>query len=243
MKNKMQVAVAIGLMCMLLTGAIVIQLNTIKEATAIVGSPYAESELKEEVLRWKEEYEKIYKELEKKEEELERARQDSTQENSRLIELQQELDELNKFLGLTEISGSGVILTLKDNEGVEGNSDANVALVHDEDLRQIINELKNAGAEAISVNGQRIVFTTAINCSGAIVTINGIKINSPFEIRAIGNDASLYGITRPGGYLSFMEDEGIKATIVKSNNVTVAKYTGVNSPKYIKTADKIEKGK
>ena len=234
MKNKTQVGIALGLMCILLTSAIVIQLNTIKEATSIVGTSYAESELKEEVLRWKEEYEGIYKELERKEEELEKERQNSTQENSRLTELQQELEQLNKFLGLTEISGGGIILTLKDNEGVDSNTDANVALVHDEDLRQIVNELKNAGAEAISINGQRIVPTTAITCSGAIVTINGVKVNSPFEIRVIGNEASLFGVTRPGGYLSFMEDEGIIATISKSNNITVAKYTGVISPKYMR---------
>lgn len=200
MKNKIQVGIAIGLMCVLLTGAIVIQLNTISEATKIVGSPYAESELKEEVLRWKEEYERTYKDLEKKEEELERARQESTKENSRLTELQKELEEANTLLGLTEIHGSGIVLTLKDNEGLsmkEAGNDLSSALIHDEDLRQILNELKNTGAEAISVNGQRIVSTTAINCSGAIITINGVKVNSPFEIKAIGNIASLSGITRP----------------------------------------------
>lgn len=238
MKNKTQVGIALGLMCILLASAIVVQLNTIQEATMIVGTSYAENGLKDEVLKWKEEYEKMYKELQNKEEELEKARQDSTMENSRLKELQQELDEYNKFLGLTEITGSGIILTLKDNDVLDTNSDLSKALVHDEDLRQMINELKNSGAEAISVNGQRIVSTTSINCNGAIVTINGIKINSPFEIRAIGNEASLYGVIRPGGYLAYMEDKGILATISKSSNVVVPKYTGVNSPKYMKSTEK-----
>jgi len=70
------------------------------------------------------------------------------------------------------------------------------ALVHDEDLREIINDLKNSGAEAISINDQRIVSTTAIICSGSVVTINGVKLNSPFEIKAIGNKSSLGAITR-----------------------------------------------
>ena len=187
-------------MCIVLTGGISVQLKTIKEATKAVGSSLVESELKEEVLRWKEDYENIYEELENKELELEKARQESTRENGRLKELQQELDETNRLLGLTEVTGEGIVLTVKDNDGTtlkELGLDLNQALVHDEDLRQLVNELKNSGAEAISINGQRIMSTTAINCSGAVVTINNIKINSPFEIRAIGNVYSLGGIKRP----------------------------------------------
>lgn len=98
MKNKTQVSIALGLMCILLTSAIVVQLNTIKEATKIVGSSYAQAELKEEVLRKKDEYERIYKTLENKEEELEKARQETTQEKGRGADLQAELDEVNKLL-------------------------------------------------------------------------------------------------------------------------------------------------
>ncbi len=240
MKNKTQIGIALGLMCIVLTGGISVQLKTIKEATKAVGSSLVESELKEEVLRWKEDYENIYEELENKELELEKARQESTRENGRLKELQQELDETNRLLGLTEVTGEGIVLTVKDNDGTtlkELGLDLNQALVHDEDLRQLVNELKNSGAEAISINGQRIMSTTAINCSGAVVTINNIKINSPFEIRAIGNVYSLGGIKRPGGYLSLMEDEGIIATFDSSNNITIPKYTGVNSPKYMINAE------
>lgn len=240
MKNKTQVGIALGLMCILLTSAIVIQLNTIEEATNIVGTSYAEEELKEEVLKWKEDYEKIYTELEEKEEELEKARQESTKENSKLTQLQEELNQLNKLLGLTEVIGEGIVLTIKDNDGTaikEMNGDLNKALVHDGDLREVINELKNSGAEAISINGQRIVSTTAITCSGAIVTVNGTKLNSPFEIKAIGKIENLKGIKRAGGYLSILEDEGIIAIYSESNNLTVSKYSGVNNPKYMKNIE------
>lgn len=238
--NKTQIGIALGLMCVLLVSAIVVQLNTIEEATKIVGTSYAQSELREEVLREKAEYERIYKELEEKEEELERVRQEATQENTRLKDLQEDLDNTNKLLGLTEVTGSGIILKLEDSDGKaikELGGDLNQALVHDGDLRAIINELKNTGAEAISINGQRIIGGTAITCSGAIITVNGVKLNSPFEIIAIGNSNTLAGITRVGGYLSLMEDEGITADFKKSNNITVPKYTGVNSPKYMKNVE------
>ena len=82
MKKKEQVALTIGVMCMLLTLAISIQLNTINEATKIVGTSFAADNLKDEVLRWKEETETLYKVIEDTEEELEKARQEATKENT-----------------------------------------------------------------------------------------------------------------------------------------------------------------
>ena len=66
MKNKAQIATALGLMCIILVSSIMIQLNTIKEATKIVGTSYAEQGLKDEVLRQKESYERLYKDFENK---------------------------------------------------------------------------------------------------------------------------------------------------------------------------------
>lgn len=242
MKNKSQIAITIGLMCMLLTSAIAIQLNTIKEATKIVGSPYAKQGLKDEVLRRKEEYEYTYKVLGEKENELEKVRQEVTKENGRGTSLQEELSNANKLMGLTELTGSGIIVTVSDNNNVkakdldESVDNISYYLVHDEDLVNIVNELNNAGAEAISINGQRIISTTAITCSGAVISINGIKLSSPFKISAIGNPESLSGIARPGGWLQYMEPKVI-TNIEKSNNVTVAKYNGVITPKYMESID------
>ena len=152
------------------------------------------------MLKWKENTERLYKDLENKEKELERARQESTKENGRLKELQEEIEQANDLLGLTELKGKGIILTLRDSDITspkELGLGINKALVHDEDLRQIINDIKNSGAEAISINGQRIVSNTAITCAGAIITVNGVKLSSPFEIKAIGDVYSLSAITRP----------------------------------------------
>ena len=107
MKNKTQVGIGIGLMCVLLTTGIVVQLNTINEATKIAGTSFAQEELREEVLESKAEYERLDNDtknrlIEKKD--PEKARQESTKESSRAAELQAELDSKNKLLGLTEIS-------------------------------------------------------------------------------------------------------------------------------------------
>lgn len=242
MENKSQIAITIGLMCVLLTSAIGIQLHTIKEATKVVGTFPAEQRLKDEVLRAKGEYEELYKTLENKEKELKEVREEMTKENSRGAELQEELDRNNKLLGLTELTGSGIIVTIADNTNAKMSEiddelvDMSRYLVHEENLVDIVNELNNAGAEAISINGQRILGTTAISCSGAVITINGVKLSSPFKINAIGNPESLSGINRNGGTL-----DNLRATVMitteKSNNITVGKYSGVINSKYMKAVE------
>ncbi len=240
MNNKKKIAVAIGIMCMLLTSAILIQLTTIKEATKVVGTTYAAQQLKDEVLRWKDSYENLYEELEKARIDLELTRQEATTENERGKELEEELSKANKLLGLTEVTGTGVIITLSDNNEIttkdsELELNPSNLIVHDGDIRGIVNELNNAGAEAISINGQRVVGTTAITCSGTVITINGVKLNSPFEIKAIGSPENLF-IARPGGYIEYIQNRGVNVDIKKSNEVVVPKYSGtMTTPKYMKT--------
>ena len=58
--------------------------------------------------------------------------------------------------------------------------------LHDIDVLSVVNELINAGAEAISINDQRWVANTAISCRGNTIDINGERIGAPFVIKAIG---------------------------------------------------------
>ena len=137
-------------------------------------------------------------------------------------------------MGLSEVKGEGVIVTLKDNTNAVSNSvvDMNSLVIHDMDVLNVINELKNAGAEAISINDQRLVSTTAISCDGNVIRINGQKIGAPFEIRAIGLSEQLAALERPGGYLSVLKEYGIKAELEKTNSVIIPKYNGSINFKY-----------
>lgn len=110
-------------------------------------------------------------------------------------------------------------------------------IVHDLDVFYVINELKNAGAEAICVNDQRIIPTTAIECGGNIITVNGEKIGSPFIIKAIGLPENLANLERTGGYLARMKEEKVTVEFKKSNNVTIPKYSGIINYKYAKSVE------
>ncbi len=242
MKTK-QIAITLGIMCIILTFLIMIQLKTIKNASITVGNSFTEDSLRNEVLRYKELYDNSYRELKKSQEELETQRQKAAKKDELSSKTEQELQENNKVLGLTDVSGQGLIVTLQDNQNVTLETigaldNISYYLVHDEDLRIIVNELKNAGAEAISINDQRIVPTTSITCDGNVILVNNIKLSSPFTIKAIGNSASLSGaLLRPGGYIETLNSTGIITSVKKSDNIKIQKYDGVISSKYLKIAE------
>ena len=228
--SKYKISIIIGCMCLLLSLGISIQIKTIKNiGTSTTSTNETENKLRDEILKTKEKYDNLYADLEEAEIKLEEERNNATNNNSDLETLKQEITEGNKILGLTEITGQGIVVILNDNQLTNNNYifDPNSALVHDMDVIKVINELKNAGAEAISINDQRIVTNTAIECDGNVVKINGVKIGAPFEIKAIGLPEYLINVNRYGGYLMYLEQRGIFVTVNKSDKITIPKYTGV----------------
>lgn len=198
------------------------------------GKSDTENGLRDQVLRWKERYDRVYKELEEAEKSLETERKSSTSTDSNFIEKQKRLKELNTYLGLTDVEGSGVIITMQDNP----NSKLVTALdlVHDGDLRAIVNEIKNIGAEAISINGQRIVPGSVISCAGAIVKINGETVGAPFVIEVIGNKVLANNLLRPGSFIK-KYGEQILIELKESDNIKIKKYNGVLTNKYMKNVE------
>lgn len=128
---------------------------------------------------------------------------------------------------------------LDENKEIESSElvDANKLLVHEEDLLRIVNELFNAGADAISINDQRIVSTTPILCDGNILRINGKIVGVPITIKAIGHQGALANLLRPQGYLQWMANDGVLVTLSQEDNITIQKYDGVYSNSYLTRGD------
>lgn len=138
--------------------------------------------------------------------------------------------------------GEGIVITLRDaNKSTIKTTifaDPNDFVVHDADLMEVINALKESGAEAISINGQRVVDSTAITCLGNVIQVNGEKVGVPFEIKAIGLTERLYGgLTMPGGYLDKMEKAGIQVKVEKSEDIMISKYSGVSQFEYAENVE------
>ncbi len=236
MVNKKIISIVLGIMCLALTMGICIQMKTVKKYSTAEGQNYDQNNLRAEVLKYREKYENTLKEIEKIDDELEKNIEEATNQNADLEDARNQIQQGNKLIGTTEVTGPGVIIKLADSE-IESSKvlDPSLLVVHDLDIFYIINELKNAGAEAISVNEQRIVSTTAIECGGNIITVNGEKIGSPFTIKAIGLPENLVNLDRTGGYLEKMREAGLTADLKKSNNVTIPKYSGIINYKYAKS--------
>lgn len=238
MKNKKIISIVLGLMCFALTLGICVQLKTVTGSNSIAGESTGENdELRAEVLKYKEKYDNKYKELEEAEEELEKERQSSTENNSELEQKEEEIKQGNKMIGMTEVTGPGVMITLSDSQK-DTSTALNVSdlLVHDADVLSVINELKNAGAEAISINDQRLIPTSSIVCAGNVIEINGEKVGAPFEIKAIGLPEQLAALSRPGGYLEILKTATVGVELKKSNSITIPKYTGVITYKYMQNS-------
>lgn len=228
--NKKQISIVLGGMCCLLTIGIFVQIKTTNYIASAFGRTQTENELRDSVSRWQQKYQNAYEKLNKKETELEKLREQASNNGENSTHLSESLEEYNTLLGYTELKGPGIIITLKDGDSTINKSFATDYIVHDGDVLEVVNALRNAGAEAISVNGQRVINNTAITCIGNVIKINGEKIGTPFEISAIGPTSRLYGsLTMPGGYLRLLESAGVQVKVeqVEKNSIIIPKYEGV----------------
>lgn len=129
-------------------------------------------------------------------------------------------------LGLSEVKGPGIVMSLDDSTlRTEAGSSPNAAepfLVHDYDLWPVVNELRSAGAEAICVNDQRVVGSTAIRCVGPVLQVNGVPVTSPFEIKAIGDPKTLAGsLTIPNGVIDRFKASQFPAKVERKDEVVI----------------------
>ena len=159
----------------------------------------------------------------------------SSSSETQLATQQHQLTQLQIRAGLTALEGPGVTITLDDNKNILIGDDPNRYVIHYENLLFIINDLRNAGAEAISINGQRIVVSSEIRCVGNVILINTTRLAPPFEISAIGNPTTLAEAIEYSSTYQQLQLSGFpvscKATDIHSTNIKVPAYTGSFSTK------------
>lgn len=147
----------------------------------------------------------------------------------RIKELNEQLKQIQQIVGLTTVSGHGVILSISDRDknAVDINEQApSEVLVHSYQVYQLINELKKAGAQAISINGERILASSEIFCTGGSIKINGNRYVPPYVIKAIGNPDVLSGYVTTSDIYNELMSRKLKFSLVKENHITVEYYKG-----------------
>jgi uncharacterized protein YlxW (UPF0749 family) len=150
-----------------------------------------------------------------------------SQFEQKLSAIYDELETYRLLAGVLEAKGPGVIVTLEDRYYDAKASDPNDYIVHEQDVRGVVNELFAAGAEGISINGQRFVQSTSIRCVGPTIIVNDVKSTAPFEIIAVGDPDTLYtALHMPGGYVDVLESWGITVKVEKKEEVRLPAYVG-----------------
>jgi len=141
--------------------------------------------------------------------------------------LEKDNEQLKIIGGFVDLEGPGVIIKLSDSvRELYEWEDPNNVIVHDSDVLNIINDLKIAGAEALSINGQRVMSISEIQCAGATITINNHTYGQPFIIKAIGNPDTLgAAVKSPEAYASILKDVyGLGLEVEIYENVRISKY-------------------
>lgn len=146
-----------------------------------------------------------------------------------------EIENIKSAAGLTKLEGPGVVIIVTDGtRDLIEDEDPNNVLVHDLDIRAMVDDLRNAGAEAIAINGQRVVFNKSnIQCTGPTIKINEQVFAPPYIIEAIGDRKFLESaINAPGSFSSALRSWGVFVEVNTSISVTIPAYEGFVSYDY-----------
>ena len=229
--------IQITLLCFLLGLLISFTLKTQMQALRD-GTPPRMSDATGSLLKYaKEENAKLQKELTEEKEKYEKIAKEQASGITTTKNLENLLNETKLMAGTTKLQGQGVIVTLIDSPKTNKDMPAyeiEQLLVHFSDIVLVVNELFNSGAEAISVNEQRIVSNTSIRCAGTPILVNNIRVFPPYIIKAIGNSEDLYaGINIPGGTVGDLEVLSM-LEVTKKQEITIPPYTGSTKFTYAK---------
>lgn len=216
MKN-LQSSIVIGIMCFLLSLGIAVQITSIEKESTVLAMENTENKLRDEVLQLINDYNRTYSKLQKNEKKLENLRNKVAETNELTKGWSIELERINNYLGLTTVKGKGVIIEIENA-----------------DLLHIINALNNAGAEAISINDNRLTFYSEIENDGDIVTLDDNVLEEPMVIKAIGAERILAAITMKGSYLDDLKTTGHKYSIETSDEIVIEKYNGIYNFNFMK---------
>lgn len=228
-KGKITMTITIAIACFVLTLIMTMQFKIVSETDITSIENMREAELRTELANWKAKYDETnekYIETVAKINEYKQNKQ-SNEETAKLVE--EELEQANLILGKTDVEGTGIEIILRDTNTEE------IGRITADDLLVIVNSLKQAGAEAISINDERIVnMSDIVDISLSFIKVNGQRILAPYVIKAIGNqtylESSLLG---NGGYVDGLQKLGHDVSIEKIDRLKIYKYNDDLTTKYI----------
>lgn len=231
-KNKVVISIVFGVISIFLVAIMSIQLKTIDQTDITTLESMQEEELRNEILQLKEKNGEIENKIDENEEKI-KEYEETLNNNQKASELlDNELKEYEELIGLTDVSGEGIILTLTDTD---------IRSYKPSNLVDFVNELKYAGATAISINDNRIINTTEIvEISKKYILLNGDqRISSPYIIKAIGDKQKMLETLnlKDEGYIDLYKSAEYDIKLEENSNITIYKYNKDINIEYIKEGE------
>lgn len=226
-------SISILIVCVVLVAVAFVQFKTVEQVNKTDIETMRDEELREQISLWKSKWEEANEQLQETYSKISEynARLESNEEASELLEA--ELRKSQLILGTTDVEGEGVVVTLTDTAKNP---------IEAEDLVDLINELRFAGAEAISINGVRIMNMTDIaDIDSYIIIKPSQRLVSPYVVKAIGNQTYLVSnlCLKNSGFIDKYNNSGKSVKLEKQRNIKIPRYSGSTDIKYMKeVADK-----
>lgn len=227
-KGKLTMTITIGIVCFLLTTVIFIQVKTINQTNITELEQMRESELKAEISSTKAKTNEIETKLLETNNKIAEYQEVINKGKEASEILANELQESEDLLGKTAVTGEGIIITLSSKDKP----------ITPDDLLELTNELRDAGAEAISINEKRLVYKSYIVYFNGTqyIKMDGDRILEPYVVKVIGNTTHLESAVaqKKYGYIDTKIAEGKNVTLEKSTEITISAYEGKLDFEYVK---------
>lgn len=230
MKKGTKGAIPIALICMLLAFALTWQIRSVTASGGVSNSTAKAraDQLQAQLDIEQEKNEALLNQLLQYKDELQAFSDEAEKAGGISSALSQRLEQAMILSGESAVHGPGISVRLSDSNLTNTTGvDENYYVIHDEDLLKVINELRNAGAEAIALNGERLTAQSEIRCVGAMVNVNNNRYSAPYTITAIGNADELYNaMYMRQGVVDSLQIWGIQVNVSKSTDLEIAGYAG-----------------
>ena len=219
-KGEITITITIGLMCLILTTVIFVQFKTINQTDITSLENMREDELRKEISNFKQKTLEIEEQIKETNQKIAEYEETINTDKKASELLEKELEQQNNILGKNDVIGSGIVITLTDTRAQK---------ISAEDIRELLNQLKADGAEAICINEQRIVYDSyVVDLGGTFISVNGERLVSPYTVKAIGNQKYLEsGLSKKQyGYIDTKLEQGKDVILERKEDILINAYKG-----------------
>lgn len=181
-----------------------------------------EYEIRSQLIAKEETNRELQEELYRKQDAVKEIEESLKDEKQVYYNLVEDVEKYRMYVGDIAVKGKGVQVTLEDSSYVPEGENVNNYIVHESHLFKVINELYISGADAISINGQRLSSNSYIYCNGPVVTVDGNQYPAPFVISAIGDpNVLLPALNINGGIVDQLTYDNVVVTLEKKDKIVM----------------------